>query len=143
MSLSTGPSSFLQLVCSICDELILPNEAQTHLYADLPARVQGKMRQLLAAPAGMDPLLRQQYYVPGEDLQDLLLSKQGVNGQELTFCRECLASLRSSSDGPPKFAIANHLWLGVLPMELRDLRRVEISLCSMVRAIPSTILSYD
>ena len=121
------------MVCAVCDELVLPHEAQQLDYASLPEHVLTKMKLHLAAPADMDPHLRQQYQVPGNELDKMLLSKEGVNEQELTLCKDCLSSLRSVSNGPPKFAIANNFWVGVLPVELQDLRLVEIRLCSMVR----------
>jgi hypothetical protein len=111
---------------------VLPYEAQHLDYASLSEHVRTKMKLHLVAPEDMDADLRQQYQVSGSELDIMLLSKAGVHQNELTFCKECLSSLKSVSNGPPKLAIANHFWLGVLPVELEDLRLVEICLCSMV-----------
>lgn len=63
---------------------------------------------------------------PSHTLFDgMLLSPEGVVHQEgrsvANICRECLGDLKKASLLPPKFSLANNLWIGEVPMELSTL----------------------
>ena len=63
---------------------------------------------------------------PGHTLFDgKLLSPEGIIHQEgrsvANICHECLGDLRKSSSLPPKFSLANNLWIGAIPTELSTL----------------------
>ena len=55
----------------------------------------------------------------------MLLSPKGVIHQDgrhvANVCRECLGDLKKSSSLPPKFSLANNLWIGEVPTELSTL----------------------
>jgi len=56
---------------------------------------------------------------------EMLLAPEGVVRQEqglgAKICRECLADLGRTSLLPPKFSLANNLWIGAVPPELSTL----------------------
>ncbi|KAF9778134.1 hypothetical protein BJ322DRAFT_1015049 [Thelephora terrestris] len=55
----------------------------------------------------------------------MLLSPEGVICQEdrsiANICRECLSDLKRTPSLPPKFSLANNLWIGAVPAELSTL----------------------
>jgi len=55
----------------------------------------------------------------------MLLASEGVIRQEgkstANICRECLGDLKKTSTLPPKFSLANNLWIGAVPPELSTL----------------------
>ena len=55
----------------------------------------------------------------------MLLSPEGIIRQEgrtiANICRECLGDLKKTSLLPPKFSLANNLWVGAVPAELSSL----------------------
>ena len=68
-------------------------------------------------------------------LADILLDPKGVNGQgsetELTVCKSCLSSLRCGRI--PDFALSNHMFIGDVPSELKDLTIVKESMIALCR----------
>lgn len=56
---------------------------------------------------------------------EMLLAPEGVARREgrliANICRECLGDLKKSSPLPPKFSLANNLWVGAVPVELSSL----------------------
>ena len=57
------------------------------------------------------------------DLAGLGISRKGINDNLYNFCKLCLASLNlnSKTNHPPKFAIANGLFIGQIPKRYNDL----------------------
>lgn len=55
----------------------------------------------------------------------MLLAPEGVTRQEgksiANICGECLGDLKKTSELPPKFSLANNLWVGAVPTELSTL----------------------
>lgn len=55
----------------------------------------------------------------------MLLAPDGVTGWDgkstARICRECLTDLKKPSKLPPKMSLANNLWVGAVPIELRSL----------------------
>ena len=45
----------------------------------------------------------------------------GVEDPIVTVCRECMQDLKKSREAPPKFALANRMWIGKIPWELQVL----------------------
>ena len=45
----------------------------------------------------------------------------GVEDPIVTVCGECMEELKKSHDGPPKFSLANRMWIGKVPWELQVL----------------------
>ena len=56
---------------------------------------------------------------------EMLLAPEGTIRQEqglvANICRECLVDLKKTSPLPPKFSLANNLWIGAVPPELSTL----------------------
>lgn len=56
-----------------------------------------------------------------------LLQAEGCIGENLggdtmlRICRSCLAELESNRDKPPRFSLANNLWIGRIPWQLQTL----------------------
>jgi hypothetical protein len=59
----------------------------------------------------------------------LLLEPGGVIGEgdktQVRICRTCLRDLQNSSNKPPRFALANNLWIGRIPWQLEVLTFAE------------------
>ena len=55
----------------------------------------------------------------------MLLSPEGITRREgratANVCRECLGDLKKTLTLPPKFSLANNLWIGAVPAELSSL----------------------
>lgn len=55
----------------------------------------------------------------------MLLAPEGIICQEgrpiANICHECLGNLKKTLPLPPKFSLANNLWVGSLPVELSSL----------------------
>ena len=82
--------------------------------------------------------LKRFYSVPGFDSGDsLLLSPRGVLGvgdeMRYVICTSCDEILRKKKE-LPTFAIANGFAVGTLPDELKDVRLIEVLLCSLVHS---------
>lgn len=45
----------------------------------------------------------------------------GVDDPIVTVCGECMQDLKKSREAPPKFALANRMWIGKIPWELQVL----------------------
>jgi hypothetical protein len=82
--------------------------------------------------------------------KNLLLSKKGYRYLrddiiEFTLCRECIQSLKTKSDCPPKFSIANGIsclylftlgnFIGYLPGYLEDITDAEHSMVNISNAV--------
>ena len=56
---------------------------------------------------------------------EMLLAPEGIacrdGGSVASICRECLVDLKKTSPLPPKFSLANNLWIGAIPPELSTL----------------------
>ncbi|KAL1743270.1 hypothetical protein HDZ31DRAFT_41371 [Schizophyllum fasciatum] len=67
----------------------------------------------------------------------MLLEPAGVRdssdgGQAVVVCSECLDGLLGSDDNPPKFSLANDLWIGRVPWAIQQLTVTEQLLLSLV-----------
>ncbi|EMD37981.1 hypothetical protein CERSUDRAFT_72611 [Gelatoporia subvermispora B] len=74
---------------------------------------------------------------PAHDLYDgKLLQPEGVSNKNGTstvnVCGECMDTLRKGGDGPPKFSLANGLWLGKVPWQLQVLTVPEQMLIALL-----------
>jgi hypothetical protein len=58
-------------------------------------------------------------------LQGILLDRRGVENETLLFCKECHSYINKGKT--PPLSLANHLLLGDVPAELRDLTPLEES----------------
>jgi hypothetical protein len=123
----------------VCDELTFLELVQQISTDSISLKLKDKMHKVLKAPEGMDPELRKHYLIEGQFLSNILLSPRGAFEGGINICKTCMQSLNSKSDKPPQLAIANGLCIGELPNEFKDLRQVEMALCSMVRLIKGII----
>ena len=51
----------------------------------------------------------------------MLLEPRGVNGEVVNICGECMKDLQQKAETPPRFSLANNLWVGQIPRELEHL----------------------
>ena len=58
--------------------------------------------------------------------EGILLDQRGIDKDTLTFCKECYSYVLKGKT--PPLSLANHLLLGDVPSELRDLTPVEESM---------------
>ena len=122
------------LCCAVCARVTWPDDSRLvntkrlpkNFFSRLRCPVVGLPRAILDT-YNIFPLLHKRNQ--NELFKTTLLCQDGVedfkNGrgqQGLRICHSCTHSLRavqsSSRTNPPKFAIANHLWMGQLPEEL-------------------------
>jgi hypothetical protein len=90
------------------------------------------MQRVLSITDGeLDPALLNQYDCSDIDpvFDGLLLARRGVlkttHGAQVIICNECHQCLTSGYPGPPKYAIANGFFIGVLPQDLQDATWIE------------------
>jgi len=129
--------------CCVCDRLTFKSEC-TFLPADQGGRLVQRMKQRLS-PFGLDEQIKQCYDVSElvPFLRGTLLSPRGIypsnegsGTPQLCICNECMYSLnRRKCHTPPKFAIANGLWIGSLdePLMTRTEELMVARLSPLVR----------
>lgn len=102
---ATGNDSLKAKICAVCAREHNKSAIEDITFNDVPNRSHLKPSQ----PH------------PAHDLffEDLLLQPQGVNGNLISICQECAASLRR--DKLPKFSLSNNMWIGTRPFELHGL----------------------
>ncbi len=64
--------------------------------------------------------------------EGLLLDRRGIKDETLSLCNDCRVFIRKGKT--PPLSLANHLLLGDIPAELRDLTAVEESMIARCRA---------
>jgi hypothetical protein len=143
-----------QLVtCCVCNQNTVSSTTQRFTITDLPESVFSQLQvpDGSVAPT-LSPLLQQQYDVSLMDplfapLVGVMLSSSGVEMHRLScynplncsceplfcICKQwgCYQSLRRNTI--PKFAIANGLYIGQLPEELRNMTRGTLDLLRPVK----------
>lgn len=122
----TSGKNFTSSVCPVCARLVYAYEdpsAKSIPIEEVPNR---------------DRLKPQQHDNPHDLTDGMLLDKAGlthVNTKTLVFvCSECRSDLVRYNDPkrPPRFSLANDLWIGPMPMDLRNLTLPEQLLISQV-----------
>ncbi|OWZ07500.1 hypothetical protein PHMEG_00020100 [Phytophthora megakarya] len=128
-----------EVVCCVCDCFHSvakvksePLVHRSHLMKSLKLRLKG--------PPNLDANLRLYYDTSDIDpsFQGLLLSRRGILVGELStilqICLSCRTSLLDKQRAnPPKFAIANGLYMGSLPREFQDSTFIENSMLNMAQ----------
>ncbi|KAG8796130.1 hypothetical protein FRC12_004327 [Ceratobasidium sp. 428] len=113
---ATSNEALEQRICAVCARLRLAVEAQftRTKVTDLPNR-----HRLVPHAPHPDHFL----------VQGCLLEPNGCHGSQcdplVEVCKQCLDALQSPKDLPPKFSLANNLWLGEIPWELARLTFAE------------------
>lgn len=110
---ATGNDALKFAVCAACSRESLRSERTIHKRPldSLPNR-----QRLIPAIAH-----------PAHDIYEggVLLEPNGVFMQEgrqwVNICRQCLDALNSTTEGPPRYSLANGLWTGRVPLELQTL----------------------
>ena len=64
--------------------------------------------------------------------KELLLDRRGMKNKNLSFCRDCSSHIQKGKT--PPLSLANHLLLGDVPPELKDLTVIEESVIARCRA---------
>ncbi|ETM46468.1 hypothetical protein L914_08643 [Phytophthora nicotianae] len=127
-----------EFVCCVCD--------CWHPVADILQKTVRASPQLLKAmakrlksPQGLHEELLMCYDVSSQipALKGALLSPMGINngGRELYVCKPCFNSLMNKKlRSPPKFAIANGLYIGLLPEEYMDTNATEHAMLGLAQS---------
>jgi len=119
--------------CSVCDRF-MPALSTKKIPIDEQNRIICAMQSRLRHNGDLHPELLNQYSIDDILLKDLLLSPRGVIIKELAeslhgvnttvrkkllnVCHECLKALKNKKETPPKWAIANGFYTGLLPEKL-------------------------
>ncbi|KAI3633922.1 hypothetical protein MIR68_007526 [Amoeboaphelidium protococcarum] len=133
------------VVCCVCDCFTNFNNSVQLRLSQAPLE---QMAAKLAFPRDTDVKfhenLRGFYDVALQcrDLSGMMLSKKGLiinddptKEPQLIFCKPCLTSLKNKQyKNPPKFAIANGLWIGWLPDKFTDTRRIEYAMTNRAQS---------
>ena len=105
---ATSDAALETLVCGICArEVSVQNDGlSTICIQDLPTR---RLTPLVPHPA------HSKFH------GGMLLEPQGVVKDQVRVCGSCRAELAKERTLPPKFSLANNLWIGQIPWELKKL----------------------
>lgn len=131
-----GPAMSEQ-VCGVCDRLVTAAKSSwVALHGSLLTMVLRRLR----LPDDLCEDVRLQYDCSSvlgmPELSGVALSPRGVRCveqlQELCLCSSCHRSLARVSGKPPRHAIANGFYIGVLPCQMLDSTWLEMKLMSMV-----------
>ncbi|CAK5270215.1 unnamed protein product [Mycena citricolor] len=122
--LATSNKGVATMVCAVCGREIDINDKEEAT----PRRLQTLPNPHCLAPASPHP---------AHDLyHGMLLDPAGVlqRGEEafVHVCAHCYCSLVANDNRPPKFALANNLWLGPVPWQLQKLTFPEQLLIALV-----------
>lgn len=125
---ATGPETCSSFICCCCGRRVRFEKpvdvAEGELSLDVLKR---------SGYAGCPPSVARNEF---NFSQDLVLEYQGVFMRDrsivLRFCQSCYGSL--CRDKLPRLALANHLYVGEVPLELKELTIVEEALLALCRA---------
>ncbi|KAG8710982.1 hypothetical protein FRC12_000130 [Ceratobasidium sp. 428] len=113
---ATSNALLAELVCGVCGRSLNTIESsivQMNLN-NLPN--QGRLKPITPHPAHVL-------------IQDCLLEEKGctqsAQGVIVNVCRDCLEDLKKDTDSPPKYSLANNLWVGPVPWQLKCLTIAE------------------
>jgi hypothetical protein len=132
-----GKMQTFKHVCLVCD-VPCGNNCNIVKKEGLPLFSMNLRLRASQYPTDLPDGLKRFYSVPGFDSGDsLLLSPRGVLGvgdeMRYVICTSCDEILRKKKE-LPTFAIANGFAVGTLPDELKDVRLIEVLLCSLVHS---------
>ncbi|ETP12964.1 hypothetical protein F441_11766 [Phytophthora nicotianae CJ01A1] len=126
-------------VCCVCDCHHVVSEITEKLLSRSPALLRS-MQKRLKPPANLPSRLLRFYSVASvsKKLKGLLLSRSGITIHQgivkLQVCNSCYFSLMNRrATSPPKFAIANGLYIGVLPSRFHDTTVTENSMLNLAQ----------
>ena len=132
-------------VCAVCDTLTVQSNLNRISIDDDLLRV---MTERLVNPdSTLNPSLLQFYNCSDlhPQLEGMMLSRLGVTVAApgvvyVDLCDECKTSLKrpSAMSLPPKFAIANHFFIGRLPDDLFCATWPEFLMCTLVSVVAQT-----
>lgn len=128
-------------VCAVCDNLVLSTNLHHFSVDELPINA---LRERLRPPINLPPSLVSFYTpsTPCKQLAGILLSSFGVFSHppllpecpRISICESCHSSLSNLKvHGPPKFAIANGNYMGILPEEFHDLSYTELAMTALAQ----------
>lgn len=114
---ATGASVLAHVVCAVCAREVFQTGTRQLPLSDLPNASRLK-------PADSHP---------AHTLYDgCLLEPRGVDGNLVRVCVECYMDLQHRSDLPPKYSLANGMWIGPVPNVLAELTVPEQLLIALV-----------
>jgi hypothetical protein len=139
---SAAFESLKECVCAVCDNLVFERDCVHKRITKITANFLMKMKKKLAFPPDLNAENRAWYDVSSisEVFEGIMLSKEGIHLSDsnvplVTFCNSCLSSLKNSRDDiPPKFAIANGLWMGRLSEIFDDTTKTEHAMMNLAQS---------
>jgi hypothetical protein len=125
-----------EVVCCVCDCYHCVRDVVKKKFED--GTLLDRMKARLNPPVGLPRPLLDPYDVSNlvPALTGILLSKVGVDSAGAVvsgvFCRPCYNSLMTERvKGPPKFAVANGRFIGVLPSQFKDSTLTESAMLNL------------
>jgi hypothetical protein len=135
-------------VCAVCDEIVLNRQEVCNFeVSELPSSFFGRLQ----SPSGNNPLipkldglLKKQYDVSelfsDKRFEEILLSPRAFSSEiraagepQVPVCKRCVDSLKRATEKPPKLAIANGFYVGVLPKHLQNVSRADVKACTIAQ----------
>jgi hypothetical protein len=105
---ATGSEAVVTVVCGVCAREVNVKEDKV------------VVRSLTDVP-NAHRLVPINKHPAHELFNDMLLEPRGINGTEVNICGECTKDLQKNITTPPRFSLANNLWVGKVPEELEGL----------------------
>jgi hypothetical protein len=143
----TSSSVLASTVCSCCAELVLMSECEEANIADLNLDVLSRpdfrhqgQNDLAVDSNWLDDSVTSPTVAVGSlpSMPHTVLHPEGIHKKDgsndffLTLCKSCMSSLRCGN--VPPLSLANHMFLGEVPDELKDLTVVEEAMIAKCRA---------
>ena len=106
--------------CSVCDQFIIGTEELCWITKEELLKHKDRLgveayQEYYHGGQEIDQELKQQYEISG--MEGMLLSRRfgKDDASEFMICSSCKASLRTKSESPPKYSIANGFLIGTIP----------------------------
>lgn len=133
----TNPATSTELVCSVCD-CLHPSDLIQCKDIEYSSSLLSAMKARLTPPPNLPESLRVYYDASAmhQCFNCMLLSKAGIILEDqrvkLQICTPCLQSLSNKKlSKPPKFAIANGLYIGSIPSVFDDTTLTENAMLNL------------
>lgn len=107
---ATSNTAVASAVCGICGREIYQHDSTSVLLDELP----NSHRLIPKVP-------HSQHYLVDEKLFERAGISEDNGEQSVNSCNECLSDLKKAKDVPPRFSLANNLWIGPVPWVLQTL----------------------
>lgn len=143
--ISAAFQNMKEFVCAVCDNIVFASDSclVEKKLSKISTTFLNTMKEKLVFPDHLNSFNRACYDVSSfsQLLDGIMLSKNGLcvnasNDVIITFCKSCEKNIsNNSSRNPPKFAIANGLWIGWFPPNFDDTTRTEHVMMNLAQSI--------